>query len=144
MGEGNNNNVSSPYNFLKKGLNIMIKTIFMTTVKADNGTDKMNAYAISLDVKRIPNKTVYLMWVCPIKREVKYGVVMNTGCPMDAYRHMVAYAKRNSRKHEKMALMSMISALKGMRDTEFMLDSVSDDDFNTLLEDIKKAEREMK
>jgi hypothetical protein len=38
----------------------------------------------------------------------------------------------------------IISALKGMRDTEFMLDSVSDDDFNTLLEDIKKAEREMK
>lgn len=122
----------------------MIKTIFMTTVKADNSTNKMNAYDISLDVKRIPNKTVYLMWVCPIKREVKYGVVMDTGCPMDAYRHMVTYAKRNSRKHEKMALMSMISALKGMRDAEFMLDSVSDDDFNTLLEDIKKAEREMK
>lgn len=121
----------------------MDKTIFKTVVKADNGTNSMNAFSISLDVKRITNKTVYLLWVCPIKREVKYGVVMDTGCPIDAYRHMVAWAKRNSKKQEKMALVSMISALKGMRDAEFMLDSVTDDDFNTLLEDIKKAEREM-
>lgn len=120
----------------------MIKTIFKTVVKADNGTDSMNVFSISLDVKRITNKTVYLLWVCPIKREVKYGVVMDTGCPMDAYRHMVAWAKRNSKKQEKMALVSMISALKGMRDAEFMLDSVSDSDFKTLLNDIEKAEKE--
>lgn len=115
----------------------MDKTIFKTVVKADNGTDSMNAFSISLDVKRITNKTVYLLWVCPIKREVKYGVVMDTGCPMNAYRHMVAWAKRNSKKQEKMALLSMISALKGMRDAEFMLDSVSDSNFKTLLSDVK-------
>jgi|GEM_PF-4770491 len=120
----------------------MDKTIFKTVIRANNGTDNMNAFSISLDVKRVPNKTVYLLWVCPIKREVKYGVVMDTGCPMDAYRHMVAWAKRNSKKQEKMALVSMISALKGMRDAEFMLDSVSDDDFKTLLNDIDKAEKE--
>lgn len=120
----------------------MDKTIFKTVIRANNGTDSMNAYDISLDVKRVTNKTVYLLWVCPIKREVKYGFVMNTGCPMDAYRHMVAWAKRNSKKQEKMALVSMISALKGMRDAEFMLDSVSDSNFKTLLNNIEKAEKE--
>lgn len=61
---------------------------------------------------------------------------------MNAYRHMVAWAKRNSKKQEKMALVSMISAIKGMRDAEFMLDSVSDSDFKILLSDIEKAEKE--
>ena len=82
----------------------MDKTIFKTVVKADNGTDSMNAFSIFLDVKRIPNKTVYLMWVCLIKREVNYGVTMDTWCPMDAYRHVVAWAKRNSKKQEKWPL----------------------------------------
>lgn len=115
-------------------------TIFEKDIKVEKPTEKLNTLIIELQSERYKERhvTVYTLWVHPIHRETKDGLIsyiVDTGCPVESYKIRVLFASRASKKNERTAMIKSIDCLKDMRDTQRLLHLISQDEFDKLVQD---------